>query len=404
MAMPTHPKRPAPEMVTSARQRAGTFVTQQAGPASYKAFIPSRLIPPPTLSIDGPLQSAIERAGVELGRLDGTTLLLPDTELFVRMYARKEALLSSQIEGTQSTLSDLIIYEHGDLPVDPTSDVVEVANYLKAMRYGLQRVKDGHPVTLRLLREIHELLLTGVRGSTKTPGEFRRSQNWIGGTRPGDATYVPPPPHEMDAALGDFELFLNSDAIELGMPLLIRTGIAHAQFETIHPFLDGNGRVGRLLITFLLCASGTLREPLLYLSLYLKQHRSHYYDILQRVRTHGDWEGWLAFYLEGVANVAAQATNTARELVALFERDRAIVTTGGTGTLGRVFEHVRREVVVTTTATATAVGVTFPTAATALRRLEAAGIVQEITNSNQRTYFYREYLHILNDGVEGTAG
>jgi cell filamentation protein, protein adenylyltransferase len=186
--MPRYPERAAVESPTPAGQRAGTFVTQQAGPASYKAFIPSRLAPPPTLAIDGPLQSAIERAGVELGRLDGTTLLLPDTELFVRMYARKEALLSSQIEGTQSTLSDLIIYEHGDLPVDPSSDVVEVANYLKAMRYGLQRVKDGHPVTLRLLREIHELLLTGVRGGTKTPGEFRRSQNWIGGTKPGDAT------------------------------------------------------------------------------------------------------------------------------------------------------------------------------------------------------------------------
>ena len=404
MTMPTHSNRPPAETGGGARKRAGTFVTQQAGPASYKAFIPRQLLPPPTLSIDGPLQSAIERAGVELGRLDGTTLLLPDTELFVRMYARKEALLSSQIEGTQSTLSDLIIYEHGDLPVDPASDVVEVANYLKAMRYGLQRVKDGHPVTLRLLRKIHELLLTGVRGGTKTPGEFRRSQNWIGGTRPGDAVYVPPPPHEMIAALGDFELFLNSDAIELGMPLLIRTGIAHAQFETIHPFLDGNGRVGRLLITFLLCASGTLREPLLYLSLYLKQHRSHYYELLQRIRTHGDWEGWLAFYLDGVANVAAQATNTARELVALFEQDRAVVTTKGTGTLGRVFEHVRRELVVTTTGTATAVGVTFPTAATALRRLEAAGILQEIANSNQRTYFYGKYLHILNDGVEGHAG
>ena len=404
MTMPRSPERAVLKSATPARQRAGTFVTQQAGPASYKAFIPSRLVPPPTLSIDGGLQSAIERAGVELGRLDGTTLLLPDTELFVRMYARKEALLSSQIEGTQSTLSDLIIYEHGDLPVDPSSDVVEVANYLKAMRYGLQRVKDGHPVTLRLLREIHELLLTGVRGGTKTPGEFRRSQNWIGGTKPGDATYVPPPPHEMNAALGDFELFLNSDAIELGMPLLIRTGIAHAQFETIHPFLDGNGRVGRLLITFLLCASGTMREPLLYLSLYLKQHRSHYYELLQRVRTHGDWEGWLAFYLDGVATVAAQATNTARELVTLFERDRATAATKGTGTLGRVFEHVRRELVVTTTGTAAAVGVTFPTAATALRRLEAAGIVQEITNSNQRTYFYGKYLHFLNDGVEGNVG
>lgn len=319
------------------------------------------------------------------------------------MYARKEALLSSQIEGTQSTLSDLIIYEHGDVPVDPASEVVEVANYLKAMRYGLQRVKDGHPVTLRLLREIHELLLTGVRGGTKTPGEFRRSQNWIGGTGPDNAAYVPPPPHEMDAALGDFELFLNSDAIELGMPMLIRTGIAHAQFETIHPFLDGNGRVGRLLITLLLCASGTMRQPLLYLSLYLKQHRSLYYELLQRVRTRGDWEGWLAFYLDGVATVAAQATNTARELVALFERDRALVTTGGTGTLGRVFEHVRREVIVTTTATATAVGVTFPTAATALRRLESSGIIQEIANANQRTYVYRQYLHILNDGVEGRA-
>ena len=404
MTMPQHPERASRKAAAPAAQRAGAFITQQAGPASYKAFIPSPLVPPPTLSIDGTLQSALERAGVELGRLDGTTLLLPDTELFVRMYARKEALLSSQIEGTQSTLSDLIIYEHGDIPVDPSSDVVEVANYLKAMRYGLQRVKDGHPVTLRLLREIHELLLTGVRGGTKTPGEFRRTQNWIGGTKPGDATYVPPPPHEMNAALGDFELFLNSDAIDLGMPLLIRTGIAHAQFETIHPFLDGNGRVGRLLITFLLCASGTLREPLLYLSLYLKQHRSHYYELLQRVRTHGDWEGWLAFYLEGVATVAAQATRTARELVTLFERDRATATTKGTGTLGRVFEHVRRELVVTTTGTAAAVGVTFPTAATALRRLEAAGIVQEITTSNQRTYLYGKYLHILNEGVEGNAG
>jgi len=235
----------------------------------------------------------MEKANRALGRLDGMTLLLPDASLFLYFYVRKEALLSSQIEGTQSSFNDLLLYESDETPGVPLDDVREVSNYVAAMDHGLSRLRGGFPLSLRLIREIHEILLSKGRGSDKGPGEFRRTQNWVGGTRPGTANFVPPPPESLMDCLGALEKFLHNDPVPT--PLLIKAALAHVQFETIHPFLDGNGRLGRLLITFLLCAEGALTEPILYLSLYFKTHRSQYYDWLQKVRIDGDWEGWLGF-------------------------------------------------------------------------------------------------------------
>jgi Fic family protein len=239
------------------------------------------------------------------------------------MYLRKEALLSSQIEGTQSSLSDLLLFEQDELPMVPLDDVQEVSNYVAAMDHGLQRLREGFPLSLRLIREIHEILLAKGRGASKEPGEFRRSQNWIGGTRPGNALFVPPPPDELNRCLGDLETYLHATDVH---PALIRAALAHVQFETIHPFLDGNGRLGRLLITLLLCEAGSLREPVLYLSLYLKTHRQQYYDLLQAVRERGDWETWLAFFLDGVTETATQAVHAARSLITLFDNDRRRIT------------------------------------------------------------------------------
>ncbi|PKM00905.1 MAG: cell filamentation protein Fic, partial [Gammaproteobacteria bacterium HGW-Gammaproteobacteria-7] len=261
-----------------------------------------------------------ERADQALGRLDGITLLLPDPEIFLYQYVRKEALLSSQIEGTQSSLSDLLLFELDEAPGVPLDDVEEVSNYVAALNHGLRRMReDGFPLSLRLLREMHEKLLHGGRGAHKTPGEFRRSQNWIGGRSPATASFVPPPPEHLTQCLGEFETFLH----EGDVPTVIRTALAHVQFETIHPFLDGNGRLGRLLIALMLCSDGVLREPSLYLSLYFKTHRARYYALLDAVRTQGDWEGWLAFFLDGVAETAQQAVDTAQRLLQLLAVDRA---------------------------------------------------------------------------------
>lgn len=378
--------------------RSGRFLVQQAGTDGFAAFIPAPLPPDPPLAFSRELQSALDRASRALGRLDGVTLLLPDPALFLYTYVRKEAVLSSQIEGTQSTLSDLLLFENEDAPGVPTSDVGDISNYQAAMQHGLDRLKGGMPLTLRLMREIHEILVRGTRGATMTPGAFRTSQNWIGGTRPGNASFVPPPPHALMQALGDLERYLHNE--DDRTPQVIKAGLAHAQFETIHPFLDGNGRVGRLLITFLLCEHGVLSQPLLYLSLYLKKHKRAYYDALQRVRTHGAWEAWLLFYLEGVAEVAQQATDTARGLIELFEQDRRRIQQDGraVNTTLAVHEILKRRAVTTRKAAAQQADVSFPTAAAALQRLADLRIVREITQrSRSQVFVYDKYLAALSD-------
>jgi Fic family protein len=266
----------------------------------------------------------MEEANQALGRLDGLASILPDPSLFIYFNVRKEAVLSSQIEGTQSSLSDLLLFESEEVPGVPIEDVQEVSNYVAAMNHGLRRLQEGFPLSLRLIREIHKVLLARGRGSDKHPGEFRTSQNWIGGTRPGNAAFVPPPPERVTECMGALETFLHRESPDL--PLLIKAAMAHVQFETIHPFLDGNGRLGRLLITFLLHIAGAIREPILYLSLYFKTHRQQYYELLNSVRTTGDWETWLEFFLNGVKETSAQAAQSAHAILTLLEQDRGRIT------------------------------------------------------------------------------
>ena len=285
-----------------------------------RAFVPHALPPKPPLDLTGPVRENLDRALLALGRLDGVSSLLPDVQLFLYTYVRKEAVLSSQIEGTQSTLSDLLLFELKEAPGVPLGDVVEVSNYVRAMEHVLRRLRGGFPISNRLIREIHEVLLSRGRGAGKAPGEFRRSQNWIGGTRPGNARFVPPLPQHVPDMMSALELFLHDRGSQASA--LVKAGLSHVQFETIHPFLDGNGRVGRLLITLLLCAEGILREPLLYLSLYFKRHRARYYELLDAVRREGDWETWMAFFADGVTETAEGAVATARQLVEIAERDR----------------------------------------------------------------------------------
>lgn len=383
------------------RSRAGRFVTQQPGRDGFAAFVPAPLPPQPSVEATPEIQLLLERANRSLGRLDGLAVLLPDPTLFLYMYVRKEAVLSSQIEGTQSTLSDLLLFEHDAVPGAPMDDVRDVSNYIAAMDHGLTRLRSGFPVSLRLLREIHGILLRGARGNDRTPGEFRRSQNWIGGSRPGNALFVPPPPHEVMPALDNLEKFLHAaDA----MPLLFKAGLAHAQFETIHPFLDGNGRLGRLLITFMLCAEGALAQPLLYLSLYLKERRDEYYASLQRIRTDGDWEQWLLFFLTGVDMVAVQATETARRLIALFDEDRARIQKTGRSAASTltVHDHFRRHLLGSAPGVEKAIDLTLPTVLSAIGRLQDLGILREVTGQpRNRQFVYQQYLDILNAGLSG---
>ena len=347
------------------------------------------------------MQQVLEQANQALGRLDGLASILPDLSLFIYTYVRKEAVLSSQIEGTQSSLSDLLMFENEEAPGVPISDVREVSNYVAAMSHGLQRLRSGFPLSLRLIREIHEILLSGGRGSEKQPGEFRTSQNWIGGTRPGNAVFVPPPPDMVLDCMAKLELFFYEERPDL--PLLIKAGLVHVQFETIHPFLDGNGRLGRLLITFLLCAQDVIREPILYLSLYFKTHRSAYYDFLDRVRVKGDWEAWLDFFLTGVKETADQAASAARRIVALFEQhERSIHALGRpAASVLRVFQHMQRNPIVSIPATAQKIGISAPTVAKSLEHMRQLGILRETTGRERhRLFVYEPYLAILNEGTE----
>lgn len=380
--------------------RAGRWVRQQGGAEGFSAFFPARLPPDPPLRFTPELQRLSEAAGRALGRLEGVSASLePDRLLY--MYVRKEAVLSSAIEGTQSTLTDLLRFEAAGIPGTPVDEVREVSRYVAALQHGVKRIRSGKlPLSLRLIREIHGVLMKGGRGGNQAPGEFRRTQNWVGGTRPGNARFVPPPPHEMHAALDNLERFLH-DEYGFTAPA-IKAGLAHAQFETIHPFLDGNGRVGRLLVSLMLVVDGVLSQPFLYLSLYFKEHRADYYDALQRVRNHGAWEEWLRFYLIGVEAVANQAADTATALVALFARDRARIQVLGrpAGSALRVYDVLRRRVVVSIPGVAKEARVTWPTAKAALRRLGELGIATESTGRRRdRLYTYKKQLAILDRGT-----
>jgi Fic family protein len=380
--------------------RAGTFIQQQAGLEGFAAFVPAPLPPEPPLDFGPEMQHIHEAAVHALGQLEGVSRAMdPDRLLYI--YVRKEAVLSSQIEGAQSTLSDLLEYESDAVPGTPLHDVEAVSRYVAALYHGLGRIRSGElPLSLRLLREIHGVLMQGGRVSAQDRGEFRRTQNWIGGTRPGNARFVPPPPHEMLTALDNLEKFLH-DAYGRTPPIL-KAGLAHAQFETIHPFLDGNGRVGRLLISLLFGAERVLTQPFFYFSLYLKENRAGYYDALQRVRTHGDWEGWMHFYLVGVDAVARQATETTVALRALFEEDQQRVLGLGraAGSALRVYDLLKQRVIVSAPKAAQELGLTWPTVNGALQRLEQLGIVREATGkARDRLYVYRRQLDLLNAGT-----
>lgn len=381
-------------------RKPGTFVTTSVGGESVRAFVPSPLPPDPPVRFEG-LYGLLEDANRALGRLDGVTSILPDTPLFLYMYVRKEALLSSQIEGTQSSLSDLLLFESHEAPGVPLDDVQEVSNYVAAMTYGLERLRDGFPLSLRLIREIHGVLLESGRGSTRQPGEFRRSQNWIGGTRPGNALYVPPPPNQVMEAMGDLENFVHAGTPDL--PLLVKAALVHLQFESIHPFLDGNGRLGRLLITFMLCANRALKEPILYLSLYFKSHRQQYYDLLQRVREQGDWEAWLEFFLTGVKETSDQATETARQILALFEKDRIRIEALGRPAASalRLHQYLQTRPLTTVPAAVSELSLSPPTVRKSVGHLVELGIVRETTGRQRgRLFVYDGYLGILNQGTE----
>ncbi len=381
-------------MTVQTGNRAGAYVRQ---PSGYKAFIPRPFPPDPEVSIDARMAALLSSADQTLGRLDGATDLLPNPDLFVFLYVRKEAVLSSQIEGTQASLMDVLKFEADAASPSNPQDVEEVVNYVAAMNQGLKRL-ETLPISLRLFCEIHQRLMRGVRGRDKTPGEFRRSQNWIG--RPGSpiatATYVPPPPHEMREALHDLERFLHD---KTPMPLLLKIGMAHAQFETIHPFLDGNGRVGRLLITFLLCERAVLRRPLLYLSHYFRQHQAEYYKRLQAVRDQGDWEGWLAFFLRGIQETSAEATETARRIVRMREEHRQLIVErlgNGASNALTLLESLYKRPIISVQRAVEVANLAFPNANALVARMVKLGLLREISGRKRdRRFAYSPYLDLF---------
>ena len=383
------------------RGLSGRYETTTVAGETVNAFIPATLPPVPPLQLEGALNPLLERALLALGRLDSVTTLLPGTDLFLYAYVRKEAVLSSQIEGTQSSLSDLLLFELEQAPGVPLNDVQDVSNYVVAMNHGVKRLRESFPLSSRLIREIHEKLLAKGRGSDTERGQFRRSQSWIGGTRPGSAVFVPPPQSAVADCVSDLEKFMNQR--ENKFPVVIQAGLVHVQFETIHPFLDGNGRVGRLLITLLMCAAGVLQEPLLYLSLYFKQHRSEYYRLLDAVRKEGDWEEWLLFFLHGVAETAEGAVSTARRLVTLFDEDRTKLQGVGrqTGSILRIYDALKRRPVCTIEDSRIRTGLSFPSTASGMELFVKNGIVRELTGKKRNgIYVYGRYLSILSEGTE----
>ena len=382
--------------VSSITNRAGHYERQ---PSGYRAFIPARLPPKPALRLEGELQDLLSTANHALGRLDGAVLTLPNPDLFVFMYVRKEAVLSSQIEGTQSSLKDLLAAEADIFDPDRPHDVAEVINYVAAMNHGLQRLKEL-PVSVRLIREIHAVLMHRVRGGGMTSGELRRSQNWIGPGGAGlhEAAFVPPPPHAVPEALSRLERFLHEKD---NLPVLIKVGLAHAQFETIHPFLDGNGRVGRLLITFLLTERQLLSRPVLYLSHYFKCHRQTYYEKLQAVRDTGDWEGWLTFFLRGVVEVAGEAADTARRILLMREDCRSRIADHlgrAAGNCHRVLEKLFDQPIVSVADVREWLQVTSAGANNLVRRLEKIGVLHEFTGyARNRRFRFEPYLKLFED-------
>jgi Fic family protein len=383
------------------RSNTGRYVTSIAGSEEVRAFVPAPLPPVPALELIGGVRNSLDQGLLALGRLDGAANTLPDAHLLLYTYVRKEAVLSSQIEGTQSTLDDLLAHELGDAPGVPIGDVTVVSRYVDAMTHGLQRLRSGFPLSNRLLREMHEILLATGRGAQKTPGEFRQSQNWIGGTRPGNAAFVPPPPQEVQQCMGDLEKFLHSDT-----PTLVKAALAHLQFETIHPFLDGNGRIGRLLITLLFCHEGVLREPLLYSSLYFKQNRQQYYDELSAARESGDFERWLAFFATAIRVSAEQATTTGLRISAVFREDRNRLREMGrqAPTILLVQEALQAKPLATIATLTQSTGLTTPTVTQALNELQNLRIVRETTGrARGRIFAYVRYLDALNAETVATT-
>lgn len=389
------------------RDPQGEYAKTTVGGEVVSAFVPSPLPPVPALDLEGERGALIERATLAIGRLDSVGILLPDPQLFLYAYVRKEAVLSSQIEGTQSSLSDLLLFELDEQPGVPMDDVAEVSNYVAALDHGIARLAGGFPLSNRLLREIHARLMAGARGNQKAPGEFRQTQNWIGGTRPGRAHFLPPPPHAVESCMADLEAFMHgqgtSGAALLPTSTLIKAALAHVQFETIHPFLDGNGRLGRLLIALLFHESGMLVQPLLYLSLYLKQHRSTYYALLDDVRSGGEWEAWIEFFLEGVEQTAQGAVDTAQRLAALFQADEHRIREAGraAASAARLLSALRERPIRNLNQLCEQTGMTFPTASKAMEKLIEFGIARELTGQRRnRIYAYDAYLGILSEGGE----
>lgn len=366
-----------------------------------EAFVPKPLPPEPPIEWNAKLQMRFDQATLSLGRLDGVAELLPDMPLFLYSFIRKEAVLSSMIEGTQSSIADLLMYELEQEPGVPLEDVAEVSQYVLAMNEGLRLLAGGLPLSLRLIKRVHSILIGKGRGSSKTPGQFRRSQNWIGGTRPGNAMFVPPPPEEVLPCMSSLELFLH-DKPEATSPLL-KAALAHVQFETIHPFLDGNGRVGRLLITLILCAQNALSQPILYLSLYFKSHRRQYYALLNRVRETGDWEEWLLFFADAVVATSEQAMDTAKKLDQLIKADLKKIDAIGRAapSLRKIHQAFLSHPLATSAWVGERTGLTPTTVNTALQRLEELGIIQEITSRKRNRMFrYADYVTIINDGTD----
>ena len=387
------------------RELQGRYVTISTVGEKAHAFVPAPLPPRPPIDWTPELRNKFDQAFLALGRLDSVTTLLPDTSLFLSMYVRKESVLSSMIEGTQSSLSDLLLFELDQEPGVPLDDVREVSNYVAALDHGLRLLEQGLPLSLRLFREIHGVLLTRGRGSNQTPGEFRRSQNWIGGTRPGNAAFVPPPAEEVPECMGKLELFLHDQPEPT--PILLKAALAHVQFETIHPFLDGNGRVGRLLITLLLCEQKVLREPMLYLSLYFKTHRQYYYELLNSVRLTGDWEAWLDFFAEAVIVTATQAVETAQQLFDLSNHDRGKISGLGRAAASTLKVHraLLEHPIATSGSLVEKTGFTPATVNKALGHLEQLGIVKELTAQRRnRLFSYAGYIEIMSRGTELPGG
>ncbi|NTU41501.1 MAG: Fic family protein [Nitrospirales bacterium] len=377
--------------------RSGTYVKQ---PAGYRAFIPTPLPPDPPIAITGDLQNLLSRADMSLARLDGIGHILPNVNLFIAMYVRKEALLSSQIEGTEASLEDIFELESGEKPKN-INDVTEVVNYIKALNYGIERL-ESFPMSLRLMKEIHSALMTGVRGGEKMPGEFKKSQNWLGpaGCSLNDASFVPPPPHEAEKAMGDLEKYMHGQD---SLPVLINCALVHYQFETIHPFLDGNGRLGRLLITFYLSWKGILNKPLLYLSYFFKKRRQEYYDRLTLVRENGDYEQWIAFFLKGVMEASDSAVETSKRILELQTNHRNLLwkkrisSPLAVGILEKLFYTPY----ISVRNISQSFDISFQAASTLVAQFEKAGILQEITGRKRdKRYVYADYLNILTEGTK----